>query len=118
MNLLEETIEYLKNAGKKTDEIIFIGSEETGHECTWDEFVELANIDYDNLFGEQEVASDLIIVFRDGSKMRRHEYHGAESWSYSTPFVRPPVKKAISRLIVRPSRIGWKDLSEVQEESA
>jgi len=37
-NLLEETKEAIKGSGHKVKDILFIGSEETGHNCTWKEF--------------------------------------------------------------------------------
>ena len=115
MNLLKETIEDIASAGKTPEQIVFIGSEQSGHQCTWQEFQTLANIDYDSSFGAQEVASDLIIVFNDGSKMWRHEYDGSENWDYSTPFVAPAEVKPIVRLTVKPGHIGWETLADAQD---
>lgn len=114
MNFLKETIGDIETAGKTPEQIIFIGSEESGHECTWQEFLQLADFDYDAGFGAQEVATDLIIVFEDGSKMWRHEYDGSERWDYSTPFARPAEKKPINRLQVKSDQVGWRDLADVQ----
>ena len=115
MNLLQETVEWIEQSGHKPEQIIFIGSEKTGHACTWDEFTKLANRDYDSGFGAQNVASDLIIVFSDGMKMWRVEYDGSEWWEYSTPFKMPEETKPIERLFTR--GVGWDDLDEIHGEN-
>lgn len=113
MNLLKETIEYIEESGHTPEQIIFIGSEQSGYRCTWEEFKALADIEYDNGFGAPEVAADLIIVFSDGAMMRRDEYDGAENWDYSTPFTMPEIFKPINRLVVREDQIGWCSLEEI-----
>lgn len=112
-NLLTETIEDIRDSGHTPEEIVFIGSERSGHQCTWGEFQELANQEYDNGFGAAEVATDLIIVFTDGTKLWRHEYDGSESWEYSTPFVRPTGNLPIKRLIGN----YWPSLEQLQDDS-
>jgi len=98
MNLLEETKEGIKSSGHKIKDIIFIGSEESGHSCTWEEYKKLANIEYDSGFGGAEIATDLIIVFSDGFKMERGEYDGSEWWQYTTPFKKPTMTDSIATL--------------------
>ena len=115
MNLLKETIDDITQSGHTPADIIFIGSERTGHSCTWDEFQSLADFEYDAGFGAQEVADDLIIVFSDGSKMWRHKYDGSENWEYSTPFVMPEDRLPITRLQVKSDQVGWRSLAEVQD---
>ena len=112
MNLLKETIEAIKDSGHSPDDIVFIGSERTGHECTWEQFQRLADVDYDDGFGAQKVASDLIVVFRDGHKMDRHEYDGSECWNVMAPFKRPAQSLPITRLIVTAEQVGWCSLAE------
>jgi hypothetical protein len=77
MNLLTETMESIETSGHEPSQIIFIGSEISGHCCTWDQFKELADKDYDAGFGAAKVADDLKIVFSDGSSMSRREYDGS-----------------------------------------
>ena len=89
MNLLKETVYQIENRGHTVQDIIFIGSEISGYQCTWDEYKILANFDYDNGYGGQEVATDLMIAFNDGSTLRRDEYDGAEWWDYVEPFKMP-----------------------------
>jgi len=114
VNLLEETIDDIKISGHTPEDIVFIGSEDTGHRCTWAEFQTLANIKYDAGFGAQEVASDLIIVFSDGARMERSEYDGSENWRYSKPFTMPTESHPITHLTVAGSdRVGWCDLKDL-----
>ena len=111
-NFLEETKEAIKQSGHTVDDVTFIGSEETGHQCTWEEFEILADVDYNAGFGAQCVADDLIIVFKDGKKMYRSEYDGSEWWEFSTPFKKPNVKLKIDRLIGN----YWPSLSKLHDE--
>lgn len=89
INLLKETKLDIKNSGHSSEDIAFIGLEYSGRSCNWEEFCLLADREYDDGFGSQEVASDLIIVFSDGSFMRRTEYDGSEGWEFLSPFVKP-----------------------------
>ena len=89
ITLLEETTAKIYESGHVIEDIIFIGSEESGHSCSWDEFKVMASKGYDNSYGIAEVAIDLIIVFSDGQKMWRDEYDGSEWWEVQTPFRKP-----------------------------
>lgn len=113
--LLDETIEDITLSGHTPEDIIFIGSVQSGHRCTWQQFRELANFEYDSGYGAQKVAFDLIIVFCDGTSMTRGEYDGSEYWSYSKPFVEPEQTKAITSLFVKPEQVGWKTLEAINE---
>lgn len=116
-NLLEETKEAIKGSGHKVKDILFIGSEETGHNCTWKEFKELANVEYDSGFGAVKVAQDLIIVFNDGAKIWRGGHDGSEWWDFSTPFKMPKELKPIKRITVDGTdKVVWCDLEELNEE--
>ena len=95
---LNETLESIKFSGHTHKDIIFIGSEKTGHSCTWQEFEKLADFTYDNGFGSTKIATDLKIVFSDGATMWRGEYDGSEWWEYSQPFKMPTELKPIRRL--------------------
>ena len=98
MNLLAETIADIQQTGHTPDDIVYIGSRD-GYACTWDEFTRLADREYDNGYGGQEVADDLEIHFRDGGWLERHEYDGSEGWSYRAPFAPPAETKPIERLM-------------------
>lgn len=110
MNLLKETLIDIEDSVHTISDIIYIGSEDSGYCCEWDQFSAMANIDYDCGFGGQEIASDLVIVFSDGSKMWRHEYDGSENWVYSKPFKMPLDKKPIPTLC---SGFMWRDLEDM-----
>ena len=112
-NLLKETLEDIKRSGHTVKDIVFIGSEVSGHECTWEEFKVLANQEYDNGFGAQKVASDLIIVFSDGTKMWRDEYDGSERWGYLVTFKKPKRKKRIRYLFGK----YWPTLEQLHNPS-
>jgi hypothetical protein len=111
MNLLQETVEDIKRSEHTVEDIIFIGSEESGYYCSWEEFRVLADRDYDNDYGASKVAVDLIIVFADGVKMWRGEYDGREWWEYSTPFQFPQSAKPIKSLFARGT--GWESLEDI-----
>lgn len=98
MTLLEETIVDIKKSGHEIKDIVFIGSEETGHQCSWQQFRKLADFEYDSGFGSQKIATDLVIVFSDGAKMWRDEYDGSEGWAFSAPFKMPEEKHQILTL--------------------
>ena len=88
-NLLYETREAIEQSKHHPRDIIFIGSKCSGHRCTWQEFIGLANQQYDSGYGSQEVALDLIIVFKDSSYLEREEYDGSEWWRLIEPFTMP-----------------------------
>ena len=97
-NFLEETAEAIREAGLATDDIIFIGSEDTGHQCTWDEFCVLADFEYEDEFSLRAIAEDLVIVFKEGEKMRRVTCEGCEWWEVLWPFHRPEENLPIKHL--------------------
>jgi len=115
MNLLLETKDAIRNSGHTIENIRFIGSEQSGHCCTWDEFRKLADIEYDHSYGYLKVAIDLVIVFDDGSSMWRNEYDGLEWWEFAKPFIQPDQQKPIFNLAVSPDQVGWKTLSELNQ---
>lgn len=114
-NFLAETVDAVANSGHKPDDIIFIGSKETGHQCTWEEFCKLSDIEYSSGYGAQEIASDLIVVFADGSSMWRGEYDGSEWWDFAVPFAAPEQRKEIKALKVSGTMVGWVTLAELND---
>ena len=112
-NLLQETREAIASSGHTEADTVFIGSEQTGHQCTWDEFVKIADVEYNSGHGAAEVAQDLVVVFADGQKLWRGEYDGSEWWEHSRPFERPAVALPINRLVVPADMVGWKDVGEI-----
>ena len=113
MNFLEETKRAIEESGHKPVDIVFIGSEDSGHACSWQQFEALADAEYYNGFGASAVATDLIVVFSDGQKMWRGEYDGSEWWEYSSPFKMPEESHPIVSLFAGDDNVGWVDLREV-----
>src|SRR6185436_19639615 len=102
----------ITESGHAPTDIIFIGSEESAFECSWEQFQILANKTYDGGFGAQKVAADLIIVFSDGQTMTRGEYDGSEWWQFSKPFHRPAETKPMKYLFGE----YWPSLKELHDE--
>jgi hypothetical protein len=109
-NLLEETLEFLKENGKTSDDVRWVGSRDGKYAVSWTEFEKIANIMYDSGYGGPEVASDLVVV-GDDWWLERHEYDGAEWWEIKAAPVRlecaTPFSKAVS-----PSSVWW-DLADI-----
>lgn len=80
-NLKEETIEKLESCGKNPEEIKWIGCK--SFKIPISEFWKLADEFYDDGYGSEEVAEDLLIV-GDNWWLERHSYDGAEWWEYKT----------------------------------
>ena len=109
INLLEETIDFLKSYSKTEDDIYWVGSKNI---CfSWKHFENIANFSYDSGYGAQEVANDLIIFGHD-FWLERKEYDGSEWWEYKQIPVKPvkeiEVKKVIGGM--------WNNLEEINEE--
>ncbi len=89
-NLLKQTIDDMEFEGKDPSDIVFIGTRSQSHSCTWDEYRNLANFEYNPDYGAVAVMNELVIVFNDGAIMERQEYDGSEWWRYIPPFVLDP----------------------------
>jgi len=113
-NLLRETVEAVESSKHTPEDIVYIGSRD-GYSCTWEEFVSLADVEYDSGFGGQEVASDLEVIFSDGGTLHRGEYDGSEWWGYTPPFMRPAEHKPIRHLV--PPAGYWGTLAEIHENA-
>ena len=114
-NLLDETIWEIRDAGRTLEDVAWVGSQGGEYQLTWDEFTKIANVDYNNGFGAQEVAGDLIVVFDDGSHMYRHEYDGSEYWVYSPRM--EPVISADSKPFREVTGGFWVSLAELNKEA-
>ena len=79
-NLLQETIEAMDNYGP--EDIVYIGVGRN-YACTWDEFKELADFDYDSGWGSAKINTGLVIRFDDGTWLSRGEYDGSEWWEWN-----------------------------------
>lgn len=81
MNLLTETIEKIKDSGKKIDDVLWVGSSDGEYAITWNKFAEISNREYDSGFGANEVNSSLVVVGKNWW-LERGEYDGSEWWEY------------------------------------
>ncbi len=86
INLLEETIHEINHNNLKIEDIQFIGSNDQSYRMNWNQYKSIADVKYDNGYGGNEIPSDLIIVFNDGTVMTRDEYDGSEWWKTTSPF--------------------------------
>lgn len=111
MNFLKETIDEIEVRGQTVENIIFIGSRNSGHSCQWEQFLELANFNYDDGFGGQEIPIDLMIAFSDGAMMTRGEYDGSEWWDYIVPFKMPDVLREITTIKSNKHWVSLKDIN-------
>lgn len=116
MNLLNSTKEAIIASGHMPSQIIFIGSESTGHRCTWDEFTQLANRNIPDRHGGPFVAVDLVIVFEDGKTLWRHDEEGKDEWIFEKPFNMPKQTHAISTLFTKIGTYHLNDLNPVKPE--
>lgn len=96
MNLKKETLEILKDNGKTTEDIRWIGGKDIT--IPKDLFWKLADNEYNNGYGGAEVADDLVIV-GDNWWLERGEYDGAEWWEFKTLPTKPSVEKEVITVI-------------------
>ena len=78
-NLLTETLNVLKSNGKTPEDVIFIGDGK--YHTDWNGFEKVANIEYDNGYGGNEVSLSIKVV-GDGWWLERWGYDGSEGWWY------------------------------------
>ena len=79
MNLLKETLEILEQHGYTFDDVIAIYGDK--FQITKENFINLADVEYDDGYGGAEVARDLRILGNDFI-IHRAEYHGSEWWHF------------------------------------
>lgn len=97
MNLFKETLEILKDNSKNFEDILWIGT--INYYVDKEKFKEIANIEYDDSYGAQEVAKNLIIVGNDWY-LERHEYDGSEWWEFKTIPIKPDKELDLKALTV------------------
>ena len=113
INLAQETIDFLAHLGKSASDVVWVGNKNGSSAISWDEFIEMAKrIDYDNGFGSQEIADDLVVVGNNWW-LERHEYDGSESWEYQS---RPELSKAYKPFVFKKQHGGWHFICELNKE--
>lgn len=95
-NLLKETIDDLAENGKTLDGVALVGCKD--FMIPMDEFLRLADINYDDGYGGTEVADDLVVV-GDGWWLERHDYDGSEWWEYKEQPKAPDTIKHVNSLV-------------------
>lgn len=96
MNLLKETIGVLKDYNKTYKDVLWVGSKK-GY-STWDDFEKVANIEYDDGYGGNEIAMDLWIVGKD-FWLERYEYDGSEHWEFKSFPIKPKNKRKLKSVL-------------------
>lgn len=81
INLKDETFEILNDYGKTWDDVEWIGSVSRNLTIDKNQFLILADREYDNGYGGNEVSLDLVVVGKD-FWLERHEYDGSEWWEF------------------------------------
>jgi len=122
MNLLHETIQIMAENGVAPQDVVWVGTVEQW--STWENFADVADTYYDNGFGGQEVAYDLMIVGTDWW-MTRREYDGAERWDFNRYPNRPQRAATIKALTIDQANklfdldlglVGWQPLAVINNE--
>lgn len=106
MNLLNETLEILKENNLEPKDVLWVGNSEV--KTDWDNFAKIADVNYDSGFGAQEVATDLLIVGQNWW-LERHEYDGSEWWEFKR-LPKEPKKKVTLYHVVGNGM--WSNLKE------
>jgi len=81
MNLKKETTMLISNLDKEEKDVAFVGTSDGS--ITFDEFKKMADFEYDDGYGCEEIRLDLVVVFNDNSWLSRFEYDGSECWQFN-----------------------------------
>ena len=65
MNLLDETKDAISRSGHSTDDVRFVGSRDGELGIPWSQAEKVLDVDYDEGYGGQEIAADLVVVFTE-----------------------------------------------------
>lgn len=84
-----------------------------------DRFIKLANVLYDDGYGGQEVAADLVLIMNDGGWYERAEYDGSEWWVRKKCPDIIPFKNddAVKRLVRKRNTYGEDGLEAINKEA-
>lgn len=105
MNLLQETLDVLKENGKTPADVQWVGRASISAKCTWEDFAKQANFEYNNHSGWMEIPADLVAV-GDDWWLEREEYDGDEWWEFK---VIPKVEERDSHAFSRDLSFGAVD---------
>ena len=107
MKIIEETKKHIEIINKP---VSWIGSEDREFALTKTNFFKLKEEEYDAGYGSQEIATDLIIVFKDGSHSNRYEYDGSESWEHHE--LKNPTFPKNAKPFTKVRMMMWQQLGE------
>ena len=118
MNLLNETLSDLQDNNKTEKDVLWVGCKD--FKTTWENFKEVADVDYDSGYGAPKVAEDLIIM-GNTFWLERHEYDGSEWWEYKDKDISEPTKiQYIKAVTVNQAEdlgfdvsCGWESLAKI-----
>lgn len=106
--LIEETVKGLEELDKTPAMVEWVGSRDGQYAMAWEEFVkQFADLDYDDGFGRQEIANDLVVV-GENWWLERHEYDGSEWWEFKELPVRREDPKPFNKI-----EGAWDSLAEI-----
>lgn len=91
MNLLEETVEILSEHGFTASDVLWVSTGD-GYYFTWDQFRDIANIEYDSGYGSEEINRELVVVGKN-FWLERENYDGSEWWEFKTKPIKPKKSK-------------------------
>ena len=115
MNLYDETVEALIDAGSSIENITYVWGDD--FQIPVSNFIELAkSTNYDSGYGAAEIATDLKVGFTIGgfeTYMYRYEYDGSEGWEY--PKNTEPPEKIVTIKSLGGNNIMWDTLSEINK---
>lgn len=112
MNLLQETLDALKENGKTPVGVRWVGRTSISAKCNWDEFAKQASFEYDNGYGSAKIPGDLIVA-GDDWWLERAEYDGSEWWEFKAVPAEPDLD---SRASSRCLDLGAKDRLRITQE--
>lgn len=95
INLLQETIECLKEQGKTPNDVLWVGT--LAGSMSWEDFSKLADKKYDNGYGGTEVNETLLVVGKDWW-LERWEYDGSEGWVLKEFPERPKIESFVQTI--------------------
>lgn len=81
INLKKETLDILNRHNKTWDDVEWVGDIYQNVTVDKDKFLILADREYDNGYGGNEVSLNLVVVGKD-FWLERHEYDGSEWWEF------------------------------------
>jgi hypothetical protein len=98
-NILEDTLKVLKENGKTSDDVKWVGGKD--FRISWDNFESIANIEILN-DEARDIAADLVIVGEDWWLER--DFWGLDGyysgWAFKTKPKKPEDKKVITNLLI------------------